>query len=158
MKPDAKRTEPAPDERVLLACDHAIVTNRRVVLKAASFAAPAISSVKVQHEKVNRRNRSLGFLLSLLVIAFGVAFGVFASSIARDTPVIMWIFAAFGGIIALAGLLAATLTLSTSQTGPATVYAVLIQTIDGQSNRITGLNRNTAKQIADAISSATALR
>jgi len=151
-------------EDLLYASERVVVTNRRVLLKAASYTTGAITSVKVQSRplgegkgKHRRSGGATAYRMGLFIVGVGIAFCGAGIVLGSSSPFILFMFVGIGLLVGIIGILLISLGPgeSSANTG-GREYAVKFRTVDGSEERIKGLDRNTARAVADAISRATA--
>ena len=152
---------PTEEEEVLFRSDVVVVTDRRILFKTKSYATSAVSSVNVEADDEEAKSRPRASipterLLAWAIMALGLALGSIGAWMTRDTPAMMTVGLALGGIVFLVGALLAYASRGPKLPDHPTTCTVQITTIDGDKGRITGLPQQTAHQLAQAISDATA--
>lgn len=152
------------NEDILFASPNVVVTDRRILLGARSYAASAISSVEVGRGASIATSKSAwgspGAIFGMIIATFGVVFAALAIGLARDLPVVTLLLVTMSVLIVVLGLLivtAARRAYSAAQT-TSEPYAVHIHTLHGQKERIAGLSEGKAQELANAISLASTMK
>lgn len=97
-------------------------------------------------------------LLGGVMVLVGASLGAGAVTLSGETTTVLVILLAFAAISAGLGLVVLLSGGGTRQTPVNGTFCVRISTVDGEKSRVTGLDPQTARRLADAISAATARR
>ncbi len=151
-------TQPSPGEEVLFRGDVVVVTDKRVVFQTKSFTASAISSISVAPEPQKRRRRRLRWSaedsVALAVVVIGMIMGAGGALLARGTIAIQIALGAWGLLVIGFGSILYTRTRAARTRAYVERYTVTIATIDGEKGKVNGLDEETARRLATAISTA----
>jgi hypothetical protein len=150
------------DETVLFRCEPVLVTDRRILFHTRSYAVSAVSSVAVEEQKPRKPKRRERYSPESIVgtgmIVLGAALGAGGAYMAAGSRAVTLMLLGFGGIIVTLGLILIFNRRPAAPRSGAAIYSVRISTVDGERGRVNGLDQDTARRLANAISNATAQR
>ncbi len=151
------------EERIFYSSDQVVVTSKRVLLKTRSLVTSAIASVTVEEGSGRGGKRKKRGPIPVEtwfgggIVVVGLLVGGAGAYSSGSEPLLAAIFGAFGAVGAIAGgYLIVAGGRGDAGARPEAGYSVKVHTVDGRKFRVSGMDPETARKIADAISAATA--